>query len=371
MKSLPTKSLPRQPNLEFLKKEAKALRTLHRQGDSACCERLRDNDTSCINKSDTEILTSRFSINDAQRIVAREYGYSSWATLKRYIESLNLPLYHKVADRQGYHRTITDSYDERSKNYDNSEWHRDVALTTVKHWPPEPGGHVLDIATGTGTIAFHCAKLVGPAGKVVGVDISSGMLDKCNEKLAAAGLENLEFMYADGEHLDFATSSFDRIYCANAIFWMSNLQAALRHWFELLKPGGVVGFNATPSSSFFWGYAARKALATVGIDFICNIPAGDEANAREMLECAGFGSFQMHAVPNGRYITAEDAKESQFLTLESYAPGQYPHPLEGVSEETLRLAQQAYDAEVDKHATEEGVWHDMTQYYIYGQKPAN
>jgi ubiquinone/menaquinone biosynthesis C-methylase UbiE len=370
-KVFPPKLLPRHPNLEFLKKEAKALRALHRQGDSACCARLRDHDTAFKDKSDTEILATRFSINDAQRIIAREYGYTSWATLKRYIESINLPLYHKVADRQGYHRTITDSYDARSKHYDNSEWHREVALTTVNYWPPEPGHDVLDIATGTGTIAFHCAGLVGPAGKVIGVDISRGMLDKCNEKLAAAGLANLAFSYGDGEHLDFGPNSFDRIYCANAIFWMGNLQAALRHWYELLKPGGVVGFNATPSDSFFWGSAARKALATVGIDFICNIPAGDEANAREMLEYAGFGNFRMHGVPNGRYISAEDAKSSQFLTLDSYAPGQYPHPLEGVPDAIIQRAQQAYNAEVDKHATEEGVWHDMTQYYIYGQKPAN
>ena len=59
------KSLPKHPNLEFLKKEAKALRALHRQGDSACCERLRDNDTAYKNQTDTEILAARFSINDA------------------------------------------------------------------------------------------------------------------------------------------------------------------------------------------------------------------------------------------------------------------------------------------------------------------
>ncbi|MDH3560397.1 MAG: class I SAM-dependent methyltransferase [Gammaproteobacteria bacterium] len=365
------KSLPKRPELEFLKKEARVLRVLQMKGDPACCDRIRDYDTSCEAMSDADILAGKFSINDAQRVIAHEYGYASWAALKKYIELINLPLYHMVTDRQGYHRTITDSYDARSKNYENSEWHREVALTTVKYWPPEPGQHVLDIATGTGTIAFHCAELVGPQGKVVGVDISTGMLDKCREKLAERKLANLAFTHADGEQLDFQPNSFDRIYCANAIFWMSNLQAALRHWYELLKPGGVVGFNATPSSSFFWGCAARKALAMVGIDFICNIPAGDEANAREMLECAGFTNFRLHAAPNGRYIATEDAKDPLFLTLQAYAPGQYPHPLEDVSDETMQLAQQAYNAEVDKHATEDGVWHDMTQYYVYGQKPAD
>lgn len=361
------KLLPKHPNLVFLKKEAKALRALHRQGDSSCCERLRDNDASYKNKTDSEILDSRFSINDALRILAREYGFSGWATLERYIESINLPLYNAVSDRQGYHRTITDSYDERSKNYDNSQWHRGIAIKAVDYCPPEPGDHVLDVATGTGAIAFYAAELVGPAGHVIGVDISRGMLNKCDEKLAASGLDNLEFNYADGENLAYPANSFDRIYCTSAIFWMSNLQATLRHWFELLKSGGHVGFNATPSSSFFWGDGARRVLAKQGIDYTCNIPAGDHDNAREMLELAGYENFRLYKDQDGRYLEVDD-DIGPFLTLQHYAPGQYPHPLEGVPEEILKLVQKDYEAEVRKRTTAKGAWHDMTQYYVYGQK---
>jgi len=363
------KSLPKKPNLAFLKKDAKALRAIHRQGDSACCEQLRNNDSSYKNKSDTEILASRFSINDAQRIVAREYGYASWATLKRYIESIELSLYNNVSDRQGYHRTITDSYDERSKNYDNSEWHRAIAIKAVDYCPPEPGDRVLDVATGTGSIAFYAAELVGPSGHVTAVDISRGMLNKCNEKLTATGLDNLEFLYADGENLNFPANSFDQIYCTSAIFWMSNLQATLRHWFELLKPGGNIGFNATPSNSFFWGDGARRAMAKHGLEFTCNIPAGDYDNAHDMLELAGFENFRLHEDKDGWYLKVGD-NIGDFLTLESYAPGQYPHPLEGLAEQTRRCIQKDYETEVRKRATDEGAWHDATQYYVYGQKPA-
>ncbi len=363
------KSLPKHPGLGFLEHEVEGLRALHRQGDSACCERLRENDPSCNNKTDDEILGAGFSTNDAQRIVAREYGYSSWATLRRYIESVNLPLYHKVSDRQGYHRTITDSYDVRSSNYDNSQWHRGIAIKAVNYCPPASGDHVLDVATGTGSIAFYTAGLVGPTGRVIGVDISRGMLGKCHEKLAASGLGNLEFMHADGENLDFPVSSFDRVYCTSAIFWMSNLQATLRHWFELLKPGGHVGFNATPSCSFFWGDGARRVLAKHGIDFTCNIPAGDYSSARDLLELAGFENFRFYEETDGRYLEV-DEDIGPFLTLESYAPGQYPHPLAGVPEEILKQCQQDYEAEVRKRATDKGAWHDMTQYYVYGQKPA-
>ena len=362
------KSLPKRPNLEFLKKEARALRKLHRQGYADCCERLRSNDSAFRSQADADILTAKFSINDAQRIIAREYGYSSWATLKRYVESITLPLYNNVADRQGYHKTITDSYDARSKNYDDSEWHRGIALQTVDHCPPGPGDSVLDVATGTGSIAFYAAGLVGPTGRVVAVDISRGMLDKCQEKLAESGLANLEFMFADGENLDFPANSFDRIYCTSAIFWMSNLQATFRHWFELLKPGGHVGFNATGSSNFFWGDGARRALAKHGIEFNCNIAAGSYDNAREMLELAGYENFRWIEGEGGRYLDVAEATEP-FLTLEAYSPGQYPHPLQDVPEEILAKVQKDFEKEARKRITDKGLWHDLTQYYVFGQKP--
>jgi len=316
---------------------------------------------------DAELLNVGFTINDAQRIVAREHGYSSWAALRHYIDSLNEPLYHNVTDKNGYHKTITDSYDARSQNYDDSQWHRDVAKQTVDFCSPEPNHQVLDIATGTGTIAFYCAEMVGSGGHVVGIDISKGMLNTCNNKLLQSNFSNLEFQYADAEALPFAPDSFDRIYCSSAFFWMSHPLAALRHWYELLKPGGQLGFNATPSTSFFWGDGARRALARYGIQYTCNIPAGDPDNARELMELAGFVNFRLREVNKGYYMKIEEAK-GPLLTLQHYAPGQYPHPLENVPEEILRLAQQDYEAEIDRRATDQGVWHDMTQYYIYGQK---
>ena len=223
------KSLATKPNIEFLKKAAKDLRALHKQGDATCCERMRNFDVSLKAKSDAEILSSKFSINDAQRIVAREYGYSSWASLKRFIQSLNSPLYRAVSDKQAYHQKIVDSYDKRSAVYDNHVWARENSVQTVDYCPPKVGESVLDIATGSGTIAFYAAELVGPKGSVTGIEISKGMLQRCDEKLKASAFKNLKFIYADAESLDFAPDSFDRIYCSSALYWMINPLAALRH----------------------------------------------------------------------------------------------------------------------------------------------
>jgi len=361
------KSLPKKPDIEFLKKQAKALRTLHRQQDIACCNLIRQFDTSLSKKTDTDIFDQNFSINDAQRIIAREYGYSSWATLKQYIQSLDSKLYNSVNNKNSYHKVITNSYDERSKNYDNSEWHRGLALQTVDYNPPESGHKVLDIATGTGTIAFYTADIVGSDGSVTGIDISKGMLAKCNEKLADSRFKNLRFEYADAENLKYKIDSFDRIYCSSAFFWMSNPQAALRHWLELLKPGGVLGLNAFTENSFIWGAGARKALGNYGIDFYCNVASGTVEKCRQLLTLAGYENIQIHEEKHGRYIKLENEMPT-VLTEDAYSPGQYPHPLTGVPEEIMEKAQQDFEADVKKHMTDEGVWHDMTMFYVYGKK---
>ena len=362
------KSLPKKPNLDFLKKEAKNLRALHQQRAHQCLESIRKFDTSFKSESDNEIFDFKFAINDAQRILAREYGYSSWATLKHYIESLSAPLYNGVSDSNAYHKTITNSYDERSKGYDNSEWHRGLALQTVDYHLPEKGHKVLDIATGTGTIAFYAADLVGAEGTVTAIDISEGMLEKCHEKLVDSDFKNLKFEYGDAENLKFKPNSFDRIYCSSAFFWMSHPQAVLRHWIELLKPGGVIGFNAWPDNSFVWGASRRRALKKYGIDFTIHQATGTVQKCEQMLSLAGFENIQVHEVKDGHYIPLDKISLSDTVNDKDYSPGQYPHPITGLSEDIKRKVAADINAETKKLITDKGLWHDMTMYYVYGQK---
>lgn len=361
------KSLPKNPNLDFLKKEAKALRNLHRLGDTTCCERIRKHDTSLKKKTDAEILSDKFSINDAQRIIAREYGYSSWATLKHFIESLDSPLYQGVADNKAYHQRIIESYDKRSTVYDDHVWAREWSIQTVDFCPPKAGEKVLDIACGTGTIAFYIAGKIGPEGSVTGVDISTGMINRCHEKLKESNCTNLKFEYGDAERLEYPANSFDRIYCSAGLYWMVNPQAALRHWFELLKPQGRIGLTAWPENSFVWGDGERQALRKYGIHSTVHEFSGTKEKMNLLMELAGFMNIKIHVVERGRWMEAESLKGP--FSKEGYSPGQYPHPLEEVPEEILVKAQKDFEAEVDRMTTDEGVWHDMTTYFVYGEKP--
>ena len=360
------KSLPQNPNLEFLKKAAKTLRSLHGKGDPSCCERIRLYDTSYKNHPDAEILAGRFSINEAQRIVAREYGYASWATLKRYIESLDSPLYHGVSDKKTYQKLVAESYDKRAAVYDNHVWAREWCLQLVDVCPPKAGEKVLDVGCGSGTVAFHIAEKIGPEGSIIGVDIAREMIARCHEKLKQTSFSHLRFAFGDAEELTYPANSFDRIYASAILPWLINPQAALRHWFELLTPGGWIGLTAWPSNSFVWGDGERQALRRYGIHMTVHEFSGSREKIQQLVELAGFSKMTIHVIKRGRWMEAESLKGS--FSAGDYAIGQYPHYLENVPDEILRQAEQDYYAEVDRLTTEQGVWHDMTTFYVCAKK---
>lgn len=363
------KSLPSKPNLEYLKKEAKALRTSHTRGDRSCCERIRLHDTTYKKKTDAEILVGKFSITDAQRIVAREYGYTSWATMKEYIESLDSPLYQGVADVLAYHESVAESFDIRSSVYDNHVWAREWSLQLVDLFPPRAEEHVLDIACGTGTIAFSIAERVGSYGSVTGVDISPGMINRCQEKLREINFTNLRFVVGDAEHLEFPLNSFDRMYCSAGLPWLINPQAALHHWFERLKTGGWIALTVWPSNSFVWGDGERQALRKYGIASNVHEFSRTKEQVYKLMDLAGFSNISIHVVERGQWIEAVSLKGP--FNKSAYSPGQYPHPLKSVSEEILKKAQKAYEVEVDRLTTEQGVWHDMTTFFVCAQKTSS
>lgn len=272
-----------------------------------------------------------------------------------------------IKEIQAYHKHIADTYDQRSGNHDKSEWHRKTALKLIETFPPLVGDSVLDIGTGTGTIAFHAASLVGPQGKAIGVDISKGMLTQANKKLAASDLDNLEFVFSDAECLDFPGSSFNRIYCASAFFCILDPLATLKHWYDLLKPGGTLGFHAIPATSYFWVAIARDVLGKYGFAYLLNTPTSTIEKSRQLLSKAGFREIDIREQKSGYFVSLEKAKQT-WIQKDDFAPGQYPHPLHAVPSALLAQCQREYETRIEELNTDQGVWNDISMYYIYAQK---
>ncbi len=101
-----------------------------------------------------------------------------------------------------------------------------------------PGEAVLDIGCGGGVDSLVAAHLVGPAGRVVGVDVTAEMLLRARANLDLTGLANVSFKVASAEALPFADREFD-VVISNGVFNLTvDKEQALRETRRVLKPGG-------------------------------------------------------------------------------------------------------------------------------------
>jgi ubiquinone/menaquinone biosynthesis C-methylase UbiE len=183
--------------------------------------------------------------------------------------------------------SATSHFDRRSATYDQDEIHHHTASLLVAGAEIRSGFRVLDIATGTGLLAIETAQKVGPTGKVLGIDVSKGMLAEAIRKAAAAGLRNIDFVLADAEHLELPRASFDRVFCSSALVSMSDIPRALRHWIDFLKPGGTIAFDA-PSKPFGVAQMSADIAAEHGVHLTYADIADTPDKCRSLLEEAGF-----------------------------------------------------------------------------------
>jgi len=108
-----------------------------------------------------------------------------------------------------------------------------LALAAVR-----PGDTVLDLGSGAGIDAFLAARETGPRGHVIGVDMTTAMLQKARSAAAKHGYDNVEFRLGEIEHLPVADSSVDVIISNCVVNLSPDKPQAFREAFRVLKPGG-------------------------------------------------------------------------------------------------------------------------------------
>jgi len=107
----------------------------------------------------------------------------------------------------------------------------------------QPGDRVLDVATGTGDLAFELAARVGPTGSVVGADFSSEMLAIARSKLAARQpgvAADVQFETADALKLPYEDNSFAAATVGFGVRNFADLDRGLRELLRVVRPGGKV-----------------------------------------------------------------------------------------------------------------------------------
>jgi len=114
------------------------------------------------------------------------------------------------------------------------------------------GDTVLEVACGTGLVAFEVAK---QAKKVYAVDLSAPMIEESKRKMKQKGIANVEFSAGDAYDLPFESNMFDAVICNNALHNMMYPRKALSEIKRALKPGGqfiavIVGIGESRKYKF-------------------------------------------------------------------------------------------------------------------------
>lgn len=212
-------------------------------------------------------------------------------------------------------KQVEQMFDNISENYDglnrvisfgiDQKWRRKL-IDMVKKTQPK---YILDVATGTGDLAIAMAD--SDAEKIIGLDISAGMLQVGKNKIHAKNLDHrIEMVQADSENLPYPDHTFDAITVAFGVRNFENLEKGLSEIYRVLSPNGifVVLETSVPTKfPFKQGYKvySNYILPTIGKLFSKDknayqylsesasvFPYGEEFN--NILKKTGFTDVENH-----------------------------------------------------------------------------
>ncbi|XP_068686958.1 2-phytyl-1,4-naphtoquinone methyltransferase-like [Montipora foliosa] len=107
---------------------------------------------------------------------------------------------------------------------------------------PQPGDAILDLGCGTGELSAYLAELVGPEGKVIGVDPSEQRIRAARQSHGER--ENLSFVEGSASNIsEIFPQSFDIIFSNYVLHWIADKQKAFENMFASLKPGGKIAIE--------------------------------------------------------------------------------------------------------------------------------
>ena len=184
-------------------------------------------------------------------------------------------------DEEGKKKQVEHMFDQIAFRYDFLNrflsggidlWWRKKAIGYLKELQPKT---ILDVATGTGDFALISEKILHPE-KIMGIDISEGMLEIGRKKILKAGLqEKIELRQGDSEAILFEDNSFDAVTVAFGVRNFENLEKGLSEIRRVLKPGGrlvVLEFTrpSLPVVKQLYGFYMKYITPTIGKIFAKN-----------------------------------------------------------------------------------------------------
>lgn len=198
--------------------------------------------------------------------------------------------------KAGKKEQVTTMFNNISKNYDglnrvislgiDVHWRKRVVKMIGKNNPKT----ILDIATGTGDLAIMMSQLKPE--KIVGLDISEGMLEVGKLKVAKKNLNNIiEMVVGDSENMPFPDNSFDAITVSFGVRNFADLHKGLQEIRRVLKPQGTFVILETSNPTKFPFAQGYKFYTSVILPLIGKIFSKDKVAYSYLSESANSFPF--------------------------------------------------------------------------------
>jgi ubiquinone/menaquinone biosynthesis C-methylase UbiE len=153
--------------------------------------------------------------------------------------------------------------DEAARIMEKTYLTRDVVAQrseTIRQLDLSSGERVLDIGCGPGYLCESMGEIVGHHGAVVGIDILTDLIARCNQRKASPWLS---YAVGDATKIDQAEASFDAVVCTQVAEYVPDVDRVLSETFRVLRPGGRTIFIATDWDAVVWHSENPERMALV------------------------------------------------------------------------------------------------------------
>jgi ubiquinone/menaquinone biosynthesis C-methylase UbiE len=195
---------------------------------------------------------------------------------------------------------VASLFDALSETYDSVgvDFFQPIAASLVRAMTPIKGESWLDIGCGRGAVIDQIVEPIGSDGKILGTDISPGMIEQLQRHVTQKHYSNVTLKVDDAQNPNLETQNFNTISSSLVLFFLPNPQRALQQWLHLLTPGGRIGVTTFAEQDPRWVQvdsvlqpfktASMKDARTSG----ASGPFESDAGMEDLLSSAGFGKVR-------------------------------------------------------------------------------